>query len=83
MGSRRGISRMTFLVQSPTWKLGPVSIAILRQQFDKTYVTVTFDNSGRRLRSTFIVVKGAEGWVISDVESPHDSLRLFLAQFKR
>jgi hypothetical protein len=72
-----------FLVQSPTWKLGPVSIAILRQQFDKTYVTVTFDNNGRGTILNFIVVKGAEGWVISDVESPHDSLRLFLAQFKR
>jgi hypothetical protein len=72
-----------FLVQSPTWKLGPVSIAILRQQFDKTYVTVTFDNNGRATTLNFIVVKGAEGWVISDVESPHDSLRLFLAQFKR
>ena len=72
-----------FLVQSPTWKLGPISIAILRQQFDKTYVTVTFDNSGRATTLNFIVVKGADGWVISDVESPHDSLRLFLAQFKR
>jgi len=72
-----------FLVQSPTWKLGPVSIAILRQQFDKTYVTVTFDNNGRATTLNFIVVKAAEGWVISDVESPHDSLRLFLAQFKR
>ena len=36
-----------FLVQSPTWKLGPVSLAILRKQFDKTYVVVTFDNNGR------------------------------------
>jgi hypothetical protein len=23
-----------------------------------------------------------DGWVISDVESPHDSLRMFLAQYK-
>ena len=29
-----------FLVQSPTWKLGAVSISILRRQFDKTYVAV-------------------------------------------
>ncbi len=36
-----------FLVQSPTWKLGPVAIAILRRQFDKTYVAVAFDNHGR------------------------------------
>ena len=72
-----------FLVQSPTWKLGPVSSAILRKQFDKTYVVVTFDNSGRAITLNFIVVNGPEGWVISDVESPHDSLRLFLAQFRR
>ena len=72
-----------FLVQSPTWKLGAISIAILRRQFDRTYVTVTFDNQGRAVVLNFIVVNGPEGWVISDVESPHDSLRLFLAQFKR
>ena len=71
-----------FLVQSPTWKLGAVSIAILRKQFDKTYVAVTFDNNGRAVTLNFIVVNGPDGWVISDVESPHDSLRLFLAQHK-
>jgi len=27
-------------------------------------------------------VNGPDGWVISDVESPHDSLRMFLAQYK-
>ena len=72
-----------FLVQSPTWKLGPVSSAILRKQFDKTYVVVTFDNNGRPITLNFIIIKGPEGWVISDIESPHDSLRLFLAQFRR
>ena len=72
-----------FLVQSPSWQLGAISIAILRRQFDRTYVTVTFDNQGRAVVLNFIVVNGPEGWVISDVESPHDSLRLFLAQFKR
>src|SRR6202163_1172647 len=36
-----------FLVQSATWKLGAISIAILRKQFDRTYVTVGFDNQGR------------------------------------
>jgi hypothetical protein len=30
----------------------------------------------------FIVVDGPGGWVILDVESPHDSLRMFLAQYK-
>ena len=76
-------TRLTILVQSAAWKLGPVSIAILRRQFDKTYVVATFDNSGRAITLNFIVVNGPDGWVISDVESPHDSLRLFLAQFKR
>ena len=71
-----------FLVQSPTWKLGAVSIAILRKQFDKTYVAVTFDNNGRAVTLNFIVVNGPDGWVIFDVESPHDSLRLFLAQYR-
>ena len=62
-----------FLVQRPSWKLGPVSIAILRKQFDKTYVNVAFDNQGRAITLNFIVVNGPEGWAISDVESPHDS----------
>lgn len=72
-----------FLVQSATWKLGPVGIAVLRKQFDKTYVAVTFDNNNRAITLNFIVVNGAEGWLISDVESPHDSLRMFLDQFRR
>jgi len=71
-----------FLVQSPTWKLGAVSISILRKQFDKTYVAVAFDNNGRAVTLNFILVNGPEGWLISDVESPHDSLRMFLDQFK-
>jgi hypothetical protein len=72
-----------FLVQSPTWRLGAVSIAILRRQFDKTYVTARFDNQGRAVTLNFIVINGPEGWVIADVESPHDSLRMFLVQFRR
>lgn len=72
-----------FLVQSPTWRLGPVSTSILRKQFDKTYVAVSFDNHGRAITLNFIVVNGPDGWVISDVESPHDSLRMFLDQFRR
>ena len=71
-----------FLVQSPNWKLGPVAISILRRQFDKTYVAAVFDNQGRRVTMNFIVVKGPDGWVIWDVETPHDSLRLFLEQFR-
>ena len=71
-----------FLVQSPTWKLGAVSIAILRKQFDKTFVTASFNNHGRAVTMNFIVVNGPDGWVIYDVESPHDSLRAFLAQYR-
>ena len=71
-----------FLVQGSTWKLGAVSVAILRRQFDRTYVTVAFDNRGRAVTLNFIVVNGPEGWVISDVESPHDSLRMFLMQHR-
>jgi hypothetical protein len=71
-----------FLVQSPTWKLGSISISILRKQFDKTYVTVAFENQGRAITMNFILVNGPDGWVIYDVESPHDSLRAFLAQYR-
>jgi hypothetical protein len=71
-----------FLVQASGWKLGAISIAILRRQYDKTYVAVAFDNQGRAVTLNFIVVNGPEGWVISDVESPHDSLRMFLAQHR-
>ena len=70
-----------FLVQSPTWKLGAISISIQRKQFDKTYVAVAFDNQGRAVTMNFILVNGGDGWVIYDVESPHDSLRAFLAQY--
>jgi hypothetical protein len=71
-----------FFVQSPTWKLGAVSISILRRQFDKTYVAVAFDNNGRVVTLNFILVNDPDGWVITDVESPHDSLRMFLAQYR-
>jgi hypothetical protein len=71
-----------FLVQSPSWKLGPVSIAVSRKHFDKTYVAVGFDNQGRAISLNFVVVNGPEGWVINDVESTHDSLRMFLDQFR-
>jgi hypothetical protein len=71
-----------FLVQSPSWKLGPVAIAVLRRQYDKTYVTANFDNHGRPVTLNFILVNGPDGWLITDVESPHDSLRMFLEQFR-
>jgi hypothetical protein len=71
-----------FLVQSPTWKLGAISISVLRKQFDKTYVAVAFENRGRAITMNFILVNGPDGWVIYDIESPHDSLRAFLAQYR-
>jgi hypothetical protein len=71
-----------FLVQSKTWKLGAIAISILRKQFDKTYVAVGFNNQGRAITMNFILINGPDGWVIYDVESPHDSLRAFLAQYK-
>ncbi len=71
-----------FLVQSVAWKIGTVSISILRKQFDRTYVTAAFTNNGRAVTLNFILVNGRDGWVISDVESPHDSLRMFLAQYR-
>ena len=37
---------------------------------------------GRSVTLNFILVQGPDGWVISDVESPHDSLRMFLGQFR-
>jgi hypothetical protein len=71
-----------FLVQSTTWKISVVSITILRRQFDRTYVTAGFSNQGRPVTMNFILVKGDQGWLIYDVESPHDSLRAFLAQYR-
>jgi hypothetical protein len=71
-----------FLVQSANWKLGPVAISSLRRQYDRTHVTVGFDNGGRRVMLNFVLVNGPEGWLITDVESPHDSLRMFLDQFR-
>ena len=71
-----------FLVQSPSWRLGPVTITVVRRQYDKTYVAANFDNHGRPVTLNFILVNGPEGWLITDVESPHDSLRMFLEQFR-
>jgi hypothetical protein len=69
-------------VQSPHWHLGAVSVAIIRRQYDKTYVAAAFDNNGRTVTLNFILVNGPEGSLISDVESPHDSLRMFLEQYR-
>ena len=71
-----------FFVQSPSWKLGPVSIAVTLRQFDRTYVEASFTNEGKPVSLNFIVVKRPGGWLIYDVESTHDSLRMFLSQLK-
>ncbi|OSI66309.1 hypothetical protein [Bradyrhizobium canariense] len=80
--SARRVEPYDFLVQSPSWKLGPVAIAVVRRQYDKTYVAANFDNRGRPVTLNFILVSGPKGWLITDVESPHDSLRTFLEQFR-
>jgi hypothetical protein len=71
-----------FLVQSTTWQLSAISISILRKEFDKTYVAAAFRNQGRQVSLNFILVNDRDGWVITDIESPHDSLRMFLDQFR-
>lgn len=71
-----------FFVQGTSWKLGAVSTTIFFRQYDKTYVIVDFSNDGRAVLLNFVVVNGPDGWVITDVESPHDSLRMFLAQHR-
>jgi hypothetical protein len=63
-------------------KLGAISVAITRKQFDNTHVAVAFRNNERAISLNFLVVNGPDGWVIADVESTHDSLRSFLAQYR-
>ena len=62
-----------FRPRARSWKLGPVAIAVIRRQYDKTYVAANFDNRGQRVTLNFILVNGPEGWLIADVETPHDS----------
>ena len=71
-----------FLVQATAWKLGAVAITGTIKQFDKTYVRVAFINRGKPVALNIVIVSGDDGWVISDVESTHDSLTGFLARLK-
>jgi hypothetical protein len=71
-----------FFVQSPKWKISDLVFTIVRRQFDRTYVAADFNNNGRHVSLNFILVNGSDGWVIYDVESPYDSLRLFLQQLQ-
>ena len=56
--------------------------------FDRTRFEAAYDEleralyEGRAVTMNFILVNGPEGWLIYDVESPHDSLRAFLAQHR-
>jgi hypothetical protein len=71
-----------FLVQATAWKLGAVAITGTIKQFDRTYVRVAFINQGKPVALNIVIVNGDDGWVISDVESTHDSLTSFLARLK-
>jgi hypothetical protein len=73
---------LRFLHSGYVLEAWPRLTAILRKQYDKTYVAVAFNNNGRAVTLNFIVVNGPDGWVIADVESPHDSLRMFLTQHR-
>ena len=71
-----------FLVQATSWKIGPVAITGTLKQFDRTYVRVAFVNHDKPVALNIVIVNGDDGWVISDVESTHDSLTGFLARLK-
>ena len=62
-------------------KLMPLLLAIVEgaghPKYDWRAVVTTTQK-----RASFILVNGPDGWVISDVESPHDSLTMFLAQHR-
>ena len=81
-GPRRAASPTISWCRVPPGSSAPSRSKTIRKQFDKTYVAVAFDNQGRAVTLNFVVVNGPEGWVISDVESPHDSLRMFLTQHR-
>jgi hypothetical protein len=71
-----------FLVQATAWKLGAVSITGTIKQFDRAYVRVAFMNQGKQVALNIVIVNGDDGWVISDVESTHDSLVSFLSRLR-
>lgn len=71
-----------FLVQATSWKIGPVAITGTIRQFDRTYVRVVFRNRDRPVALNIVVQESDDGWVISDVESAHDSLVAFLFRLR-
>ena len=71
-----------FLAQATSWKIGAVAITGTITQFDRTYVRVAFVNRDKPVALNIVIVSGDDGWVISDVESTHDSLTSFLGRLK-
>jgi hypothetical protein len=71
-----------FLVQATSWKISAVAITGTITQFDRTYVRVAFVNRDNPVALNIVIVNGDDGWLISDVESTHDSLTGFLARLK-
>ena len=71
-----------FLVQATSWKIGPVAITGTIRQFDRTYVRVVFTNRDRPVALNIVIQESDDGWVISDVESTHDSLVGFLFRLR-
>ena len=59
----------------PAWRTA-------REEIPSWSTPAIFDNNGRAVTLNFILINGPDGWVIADVESPHDSLRMFLAQYR-
>ena len=71
-----------FLVQATSWAIGAVAITGTIKQFDRTYVHVAFVNHDNPVALNIVIVNDGEGWVISDIESTHDSLTSFLARLR-
>jgi hypothetical protein len=86
IGANKAVAAMIRIFAAALVLLTGLGIGVAEAGFhspDKTYVAVAFDNHGRAVTLNFIVVHGPEGWVIANVESAHDSLRMFLAQYTR
>ena len=71
-----------FLVQATSWSIGPVVITGTIRQFDRTYVRVVFANRDRPVALNIVIRESDDGWLISDIESAHDSLVGFLFRLR-
>jgi hypothetical protein len=70
------------LPTAPAGFRSPESLVRNVYAYDSDPSSVAFDNEGHAVTLNFILGNGPDGWVITDVESPHDSLRMFLAQHR-